>query len=84
MLFLFLKWVATFAQTGESSGSKMTLHNLATVLAPNVLYNKGKDPVKDDSFASIEAVDLLLQYQEEFCTVSLCTFKNEDSRKKKN
>ncbi|KAI7860850.1 hypothetical protein BDC45DRAFT_492974 [Circinella umbellata] len=69
VLFLFLKWVATFAQTGESSGSKMTLHNIATVLAPNVLYNKGKDPVKDDSFASIEAVDLLLQYQEEFCTV---------------
>ncbi|KAI9274726.1 hypothetical protein BDA99DRAFT_247182 [Phascolomyces articulosus] len=69
VLFLFLRWVATFAQIGESSGSKMTLHNIATVLAPNILYNKGKDPVKDDSFASIEAVDLLLEYHEEFCTV---------------
>lgn len=64
VLFLFVKWVASFAET-----SKMDLQNLATVLAPNVLYSKNKDPVKDDSFAAIETVHMLLLHQEEFCTV---------------
>ncbi|KAG0181800.1 hypothetical protein DFQ29_007028 [Apophysomyces sp. BC1021] len=69
VIFLFMKWVATFAHIDEESGSKMDLLNLATVLAPNILYSKGKDPAKDESFAAIEAVHLLLKYQEEFCTV---------------
>ncbi|KAF7727490.1 hypothetical protein EC973_007468 [Apophysomyces ossiformis] len=69
VLFLFMKWVATFAFIGEDAGSKMDVTNLATVLAPNILYSKSKDPMKDDSFCSIEAVRMLLQYQEEFASV---------------
>ncbi|KAF7727507.1 hypothetical protein EC973_007485 [Apophysomyces ossiformis] len=69
VLFLFMKWVATFAHIDEESGSKMDLLNLATVLAPNILYSKSKDPAKDESFAAIESVHMLLKYQEEFCTV---------------
>ena len=49
----------------------MDLHNLATVITPNVLYSKSKDPSKDDSFLAIEAVYSLLKYQDEFCLVSL-------------
>jgi hypothetical protein len=53
----------------EETGSKMDLHNLATVLTPNVLYSKSKDPIKDESFLAIEAVMGLLSYQEDFCMV---------------
>ncbi|KAI9021746.1 hypothetical protein CLU79DRAFT_804434 [Phycomyces nitens] len=69
VLFLFMKWVATFSHVDEEAGSKMDLMNLATVLAPNILYPKSKDPAKEESFPAIEAVHMLLQYQEEFCTV---------------
>ncbi|KAF9358880.1 hypothetical protein BGX34_008669 [Mortierella sp. NVP85] len=66
---LFLRWVASFSHVDEETGSKMDLHNLATVLTPNVLYSKSKDPIKDESFLAIEAVMGLLSYQEDFCMV---------------
>ncbi|KAI7876857.1 RhoGAP-domain-containing protein [Lichtheimia hyalospora FSU 10163] len=71
VLFLFLKWVATFAETEDGNGSKMDLMNIATVLAPNVLYSKNKDPLKDELFSAtvIDTIHMLLQYQEEFCAV---------------
>ncbi|OZJ01815.1 hypothetical protein BZG36_04809 [Bifiguratus adelaidae] len=69
VLFLFLKWVASFAFTDADNGSKMDLQNLATIMAPNILYSRGKDPSKDESFAAIQAVHSLLKYQEDFCTI---------------
>ncbi|KAF9975699.1 hypothetical protein BGZ73_000550 [Actinomortierella ambigua] len=66
---LFLRWVASFSHVDEETGSKMDLHNLATVITPNVLYSKSKDPTKDESFLAIEAVMGLLEYQDEFCLV---------------
>ena len=48
----------------------MDLHNLATVITPNILYSKSKDPIKDESFLAIEAVMGLLQYQDDFCVVN--------------
>ncbi|KAG0314437.1 hypothetical protein BGZ99_008133 [Dissophora globulifera] len=66
---LFLRWVASFSHVDEETGSKMDLHNLATVITPNVLYSKSKDPIKDESFLAIEAVMGLLEYQDEFCVV---------------
>ncbi|KAF9107325.1 hypothetical protein BGX29_006689 [Mortierella sp. GBA35] len=66
---LFLRWVASFSHVDEETGSKMDLHNLATVITPNVLYSKSKDPIKDESFLAIEAVMGLLEYQEDFCVV---------------
>lgn len=67
---LFLRWVASFSHVDEETGSKMDLHNLATVITPNVLYSKSKDPIKDESFLAIEAVMGLLEYQDDFCVVS--------------
>ncbi|KAG9300575.1 hypothetical protein G9A89_000756 [Geosiphon pyriformis] len=69
VLFIFFKWVASFSHVDEETGSKMDLHNLATVITPNILYSKSKDPTKDDSFLAIEAVHSLLRYQDEFWTV---------------
>lgn len=80
VLFSFLKWTASFSQVDEESGSKMDIHNLATVMAPNLLYAKekaanGKQPIVpqvDDSFLAIEAVNTLIEYNDYFCQV--CPF----------
>ncbi|KAI7903638.1 uncharacterized protein BX663DRAFT_507164 [Cokeromyces recurvatus] len=69
VLFIFMKWVAQFAEDAEGGGSKMTVENLATVIAPNILYSKSKDPQKDESLCAIETVNLLIQNAEEFATV---------------
>nr|CAG8438836.1 3632_t:CDS:10 [Entrophospora candida] len=69
VLFIFFKWVASFSHVDEETGSKMDLHNLATVITPNILYSKSKDPSKDESFLAIEAVHNLLKYQDEFWVV---------------
>ena len=71
-MFIFLKWVASFAHVDEETGSKMDIGNLATVICPNILYAKGKDPTKDESFMAIGAVRELLEYQDRFWQVSLC------------
>jgi hypothetical protein len=73
VLFTFLNWVSSFSHVDEESGSKMDIHNLATVIAPNVL-NSGKDNVPvDDSFLAIEAVASLIECNESMCEVSLQT-----------
>ncbi|KAK5092121.1 Rho-type GTPase activating protein Rga1 [Exophiala xenobiotica] len=77
VLFSFLKWAASFSQVDEESGSKMDIHNLATVMAPNILYapppkqgSKGPQiPQVDESFLAIEAVNLLIKYNETMCEV---------------
>jgi len=71
VVFSFLFWVATFSHVDEETGSKMDLHNLATVITPNVLYAKGKDgsPVVDDSFSAIEVIKALIENTQEFCQV---------------
>ena len=73
VLFSFLNWAASFSQVDEESGSKMDVHNLATVIAPNILYANAKASNVDDSFLSIEAVNLLIKYNESFCQVSHAT-----------
>ncbi|KAJ9660803.1 Rho-type GTPase activating protein Rga1 [Neophaeococcomyces mojaviensis] len=77
VLFAFLKWAASFSQVDEESGSKMDIHNLATVMAPNILYAPPPKqaskiapvPQVDESFLAIEAVNLLIKYNETFCEV---------------
>lgn len=77
VIFSFLKWAASFSQVDEESGSKMDIHNLATVMAPNILYAKEKAqnarqpqvPQVDDSFLAIEAVNTLIEYNDYFCQV---------------
>lgn len=38
VLLFFFMWASSFAHLDESNGSKMDVHNLATVLSPNILY----------------------------------------------
>lgn len=69
VVFLFLKWVSTFAHAENGGGSKMDINNITIMIAPNIFYPKGKDTNKEESFGVIETVSLLLQHQEEFTAV---------------
>lgn len=66
VLFVFLKWVASFSHIDEETGSKMDLQNLAMVLGPNILYSKGTDPAKDELFLANRAILALLEHQDDF------------------
>ncbi len=69
VLFVFLKWVASFAHLDEETGSKMDLQNLATVICPSILYSRGQNAMRDESFGSIRVVTMLLENQDEFYCV---------------
>ena len=70
VLFTFMNWVSSFSHVDEESGSKMDIHNLATVITPNVIH-RGKENVPvDDSFLAIEAVHSLIECNESMCEVS--------------
>ena len=70
ILFCFLKWAGSFHQVDDDSGSKMDIKNLATVIAPNILYNPSKAAALDsDPMFAIVAVECLLSNIEEMCLV---------------
>jgi hypothetical protein len=69
VLFVFLKWVASFAHLDETTGSKMDLGNLATVICPSILYSRNHNAVREESFGSIRVTTALLENQDEFFTV---------------
>jgi hypothetical protein len=71
VLFNFMQWVSSFSHIDEESGSKMDVHNLATVMAPNILHLGKRDVPLDDNLLAIEAVHSLIEYNEYMCEVSL-------------
>ena len=48
----------------------MDIHNLATVMTPNILYPNTKNSTVDESFLSIEAVNALITHNDTMCEVS--------------
>ncbi len=70
ILFTFLGWCSSFSHVDEESGSKMDIHNLATVITPNILYSNSKNVGMDDSFLAIEAVHSLIECNDVMCEVS--------------
>ena len=66
VLSVFLKWVASFAHLDEETGSKMDLQNLATVICPSILYSRGQNAMRDESFPAIRVVTMLLENQDQF------------------
>lgn len=71
VLFAFLSWAASFSHVDEESGSKMDIHNLATVMTPNILYPNTKMASMDESFLAIEAVASLIAYNDVMCEVCI-------------
>ena len=85
ILFCFLKWVGSFHQVDDESGSKMDIKNLATVMAPNVLFDKNKTHSLDsDPMYAIEAVEVLIANIEEMCLVGFPSPRFPPSSRKKN
>ncbi|SCU90017.1 LAMI_0E00210g1_1 [Lachancea mirantina] len=41
VLFSFLHWTSSFSHIDSQMGSKMDIHNLSTVITPNILYHLG-------------------------------------------
>lgn len=70
VIFAFLNWTSSFSHVDEDSGSKMDVHNLATVVTPNILYPNTKNSTVEESFLSIEAVNSLIKYNDAMCEVS--------------
>jgi hypothetical protein len=73
VLFAFLSWASSFSHVDEESGSKMDIHNLATVMTPNILYSNTKNISTDESFLAIEAVNSLVTYIDSMCYVCIVT-----------
>ncbi|KXS93682.1 hypothetical protein AC578_8004 [Pseudocercospora eumusae] len=69
VLFTFLNWVSSFSHVDEESGSKMDIHNLATVITPNILHGSKDNIPVDESFLAIEAVHSLIECNESMCEV---------------
>ncbi|KAL4892536.1 hypothetical protein BDV59DRAFT_202656 [Aspergillus ambiguus] len=69
VLFAFLNWTSSFSHVDEESGSKMDIHNLATVMTPNILYPNAKNGTVDESFLAIEAVNALITYNDTMCEI---------------
>lgn len=72
VLFTFLKWVASFSHVDEETGNKMDLHNIATVISPNIFLSspaKDTDTVRIKSFEIVRVMDSLLEHQHEFYLV---------------
>ncbi|KND02774.1 uncharacterized protein SPPG_01855 [Spizellomyces punctatus DAOM BR117] len=65
VLVFFLREVSEHRELNEDHGNKMGLDNLATVMTPNILYSKSKNAVDDESPLAIEAIRMILQYQDE-------------------
>ncbi|KAH3901547.1 GTPase-activating protein LRG1 SCDLUD_003044 [Saccharomycodes ludwigii] len=83
VLFSFLSWVSSFSHLDDHIGSKMDIHNLSTVITPNILYAKSKldaytltnyssAAMKNNGesyFLAIEAVDYLITHNEDLAMV---------------
>lgn len=69
VLFVFLRWVASFSYRDEETGSKMDIANLSTVICPSILYAKGANAARDESFIAIEVVQELMENQDEYYEV---------------
>ncbi|KAG8165220.1 hypothetical protein KVR01_005495 [Diaporthe batatas] len=70
VLLSFLKWAGNFHQVDDESGSKMDVKNLATVIAPNILYNPMKGPALDsEPMLAINVVETLINDVESMCLV---------------
>jgi len=65
VLFVFLRWVATFAYIDDEAGSRMDIPNLATVMAPSLLYSRSTEPTRGEALLAQSVVRHMLEHQDE-------------------
>lgn len=64
VIFSFLFWTASFSHFDNKMGSKMDIHNLSTVMAPNILY------FSDDRTPNISPTDKSFVNEQKFAETS--------------
>eukprot|EP00834_Sanchytrium_tribonematis_P005478 NODE_333_length_9325_cov_0.557230.p7 type:complete len:122 gc:universal NODE_333_length_9325_cov_0.557230:4621-4256(-) len=47
----------------------MDTNNISTVIAPNILYSKSKEPAREDSLWAIQTITSLMIWQDDFLMV---------------
>eukprot|EP00835_Amoeboradix_gromovi_P005271 NODE_480_length_7860_cov_0.165958.p5 type:complete len:122 gc:universal NODE_480_length_7860_cov_0.165958:1628-1263(-) len=59
----------------------MDINNISTVIAPNILYSKSKEGIKEDSLSAIQTVTSLLIWQDDFwlIPVEIAALMNEST-----
>ena len=65
VLFVFLRWVATFAYIDDEAGSRMDIPNLATVMAPSLLYSRSTEPTRGEAMLAQSVIRHMLEHQDE-------------------
>ena len=85
VILSFLYWTASFSHIENEMGSKMDIHNISTVIAPNILYRQDKRDIElkptesyandfaenegQHYFLAIEVVDYLIKHNEEIAVI---------------
>lgn len=85
VILSFLYWTASFSHIENEMGSKMDIHNISTVIAPNILYQPDKhemelQPMESSAndfaenqgqhhFLAIEITDYLIKHNEEIAVI---------------
>ncbi|TIB72683.1 RhoGAP-domain-containing protein [Wallemia mellicola] len=69
VLFVFLRWVASFSHVDEETGSKMDIQNLAITIAPSVLYPPHSPYNREDTIICNRSIAEYLEDQDEFYCV---------------
>ncbi|KAK5774014.1 GTPase-activating protein LRG1 PWA37_003144 [Arxiozyma heterogenica] len=85
VILSFLYWTASFSHIENEMGSKMDIHNISTVIAPNILYQPNKcemelQPMESSAndfaenqgqhhFLAIEITNYLIKHNEEIAII---------------
>lgn len=70
VLFVFFKFVATFSYVDDETGSRMDVANLATVLAPSLLFTRAAEPTPGEAQVAQRVVYEMIEHQDDFWFVS--------------
>lgn len=66
VLFVFFKFVATFSYVDDETGSRMDAANLATVLAPSLLFTRATEPTTAEALVAQRIVYDMIEHQDDF------------------
>ena len=69
VLFVFLRWVASFSHVDEETGSKMDMQNLAITIAPSILYPPHSPYNREDTIICNRSIAEYLEDQDDFYCV---------------
>lgn len=66
VLFVFFKFVATFSMVDDETGNRMDVANLATVLAPSLLFTRTAELTTTEARLAQAVVQDMIEHQDDF------------------